>query len=223
MNDEKTDYLLKEIYTRLMTGYGPQHWWPAESAFEMMVGAILTQSTAWTNVEKAIDNLKQAQALSPEVIRAMSFSELAEIIKLSGYYNVKSRKLKSLVYWLGEAFADNIDNMAKCETSDLREQLLSVYGIGPETADSILLYAAEKPVFVIDTYTRRIVSRIGLMKEEDNYNDYQKLFMTNIKADVTIYNEYHALLVQLAKDACNKKPLCHKCCLKDICSFARGS
>ncbi|MDD4873968.1 MAG: endonuclease [Dehalococcoidales bacterium] len=219
MNDEVTDHLLKEIYQRLMTAYGPQQWWPAPSPFEVMVGAVLTQSTAWINVEKAIDNLKAAQVLSPESIRNVSFSDLAQIIKPSGYYNVKARKLKSLAYWLGATFADNIDKMAECDTKSLREQFLSVYGIGPETADSILLYVVKKPIFVIDTYTRRIISRIGLMLKDNSYDDYQRLFMVHLKADVVIYNEYHALLVKLAKEACNKKPLCRKCCLNDICRF----
>jgi endonuclease III related protein len=219
MNNKKTDNLLKEIYRRLIAAYGPQHWWPAESQFEVMVGAVLTQSSAWTNVEKAIDNLKEAKTLSPEAIRNMSFSELAEIIKPSGYYNVKARKLKSLAYWLEENFTDNIHKMAESDMQSLREKLLSVYGIGPETADSILLYALGKPVFVIDSYTRRIVSRIGLLGEEDSYNDYRRLFMANLEPDAAIYNEYHALLVNLAKEACNKKPACLKCCLNDICRF----
>jgi endonuclease III related protein len=221
MNNENTDNLLNETYRRLMTAYGPQHWWPAETPFEVMVGAVLTQSAAWTNVEKAIHNLKTARALLPDAIRDMSFSELAEIIKPSGYYNVKARKLKSLVYWLGEKYQDNIPKMAERDTHSMRLELLSVYGIGPETADSILLYALGKPVFVIDSYTRRIVSRIGLMKEEDNYNEYQRLFTANLKPDVNIYNEYHALLVNHAKEACNKKPVCDKCCLDDFCRYKR--
>jgi endonuclease-3 related protein len=220
MNDDKADDLLiNEIYRRLLAAYGPQHWWPAQSPFEVIVGAVLTQSTAWTNVEKAICNLKTAQALSPDSIRDISFSELAELIKPSGYYNVKARKLKSLVYWLGENFSDDMGRMAERETYKLREDILSVFGIGPETADSILLYALGKPVFVIDAYTRRIFSRIGLMKEENSYNDFQRLFMTNLAPDVSVFNEYHALLVNLAKEACNKKPDCSKCCLTDICSY----
>ncbi len=219
MTEEVTDNLLREIYNRLAAAYGPQQWWPAESSFEVMVGAILTQSTAWTNVEKAIDNLKAANALSPDVIRNISFSELAGFIRPSGYYNVKTRKLKSFVYWLGENFSDDINKMAEKETQTLRAELLSIFGIGPETADSILLYALEKPVFVIDAYTRRIISRIGLMDEEDSYNDYQRLFTANLEPDVTVYNEYHGLLVNHAKEACNKKPICLNCCLGDICHF----
>jgi len=220
MNDDKTaDQLIKEIYQRLMAAYGPQHWWPAETPFEVMAGAVLTQSAAWANVEKAICNLKTAQALSPDSIRNMPFPELAELIKPSGYYNAKARKLKSLVYWLWEKFADDIAKMAKEETQKLREETLTVYGIGPETADSILLYALEKPVFVIDAYTKRIFSRIGLMEEEKSYNDFQRFFMSNLTPDVTVFNEYHALLVNLAKEACNKHPDCRKCCLVDICRY----
>ena len=218
MNDDnKVKLLINDIYRRLSEAYGPQRWWPAESPFEVMVGAVLTQSAAWTNVEKAILNLKTAQVLSPDAIRNMSFSELAEYIKSSGYYNVKARKLKSLVYWFGEKYADDIGSMAEIETQKLREELLAVYGIGPETADSIILYALGKPVFVIDAYTRRIFSRIGLIGEEDSYNDCQKLFTANLRTDTALFNEYHALIVKLAKEACNKKPACGSCCLSQIC------
>jgi endonuclease-3 related protein len=223
MKDDYTDNLLvNDIYLRLSAAFGPQHWWPAETPFEVMVGAVLTQSAAWTNVEKAIRNLKEAQALSPDAIRNMSFTELAELIKPSGYYNAKARKLKSLVYWLGENFSDDIDGMAAKETQKLREDLLTVYGIGPETADSILLYALGKPVFVIDSYTRRIFARIGLLREENSYNDCQRLFTANLTPDVTVFNEYHALIVKLAKEACNKKPDCSRCCLDEICRHGKN-
>jgi endonuclease-3 related protein len=216
-NDNKVKLLVNDIYGRLSQAYGPQHWWPAESPFEVMVGAVLTQSAAWTNVEKAIRNLKTAQVLSPEAIRNMSFSELSEYVKPSGYYNVKARKLKALVYWFGENYADDIGRMAEIETQKMREELLAVYGIGPETADSILLYALGKAVFVIDAYTKRVFSRIGLINEEDSYNDCQRLFTANLKADTALFNEYHALIVKLAKEACSKKPACGGCCLSQIC------
>jgi endonuclease-3 related protein len=221
-DDYKDKLLVNDIYRKLSIVYGPQHWWPAESPFEVMVGAVLTQSAAWTNVEKAIRNLKAAQVLSPDAIRNMSFSELAEFIKPSGYYNVKARKLKSLVYWLGENYSDDINRMSGIETQKLRGELLSVYGIGPETADSILLYALGKPVFVIDSYTRRIFSRIGLIKDEDSYSDCQRLFTANLTADVAVFNEYHALIVKLAKEACNKKPDCGRCCLDEICLHGKS-
>ena len=216
-DDKKVKSALKDIYLRLSETYGPQHWWPAESPFEVMVGAILTQSAAWTNVEKAISNLKSAHLLSPSAIRNMSFSELAEHIKPSGYYNVKTRKLKALVYWLGENYADDIDRMAEIETDKMRQELLGVYGIGPETADSILLYALGKPVFVIDAYTLRIFARIGLIEEGESYNNCQRLFTANLKTDTALFNEYHALIVKLAKEACSKKPACGRCCLSQIC------
>jgi endonuclease III related protein len=187
-----------------------------------MVGAVLTQSAAWTNVEKAIRNLKEAQSLSPGSIRNMSFSELAELIKPSGYYNVKARKLKSLVYWFHENYSDDIKKMSQMETHKLREELLAVYGIGPETADSIILYALGKPVFVIDAYTRRIFTRIGLLKEEDSYNDCQRLFTANLVADAVVFNEYHALIVKLAKEACNKNPDCDACCLTKVCRHRKN-
>ena len=216
------DLLLNDIYRRLSAAYGPQHWWPAESPFEVMIGAVLTQSTAWTNVEKAIRNLKEAQALSPGSIRNMSFSVLAELVKPSGYYNVKARKLKSLVYWLDENYSDDINRMSAVETRKMREELLAVYGIGPETADSILLYALGKPVFVIDAYTKRIFARIGLLGEQDSYSDCQRLFTANLAADVAVFNEFHALIVKLAKEACNKKPDCGRCCLVEVCRYRKS-
>ncbi|HAS05010.1 MAG TPA: endonuclease [Dehalococcoidia bacterium] len=221
MKDDKSEQLsVNTIYDRLLDAYGPQHWWPAQTPFEVMIGAVLTQSAAWTNVEKAITNLKKAQALSPGAIRNMPFSELSGLIKPSGYYNVKARKLKSLVYWLGENYSDDIEQMSAVKSNKLREELLAVYGIGPETADSILLYALGKPLFVIDAYTKRIFSRIGLTNEDDSYNYYQKLFMANLATDVIVFNEYHALIVKHAKEACNKKPVCGGCCLSQICSHS---
>jgi len=212
--------LLLDIYHRLMAHYGPQRWWPAEEPFEVMVGAILTQSAAWGNVEKAIANLKAAGALSPEGIRRLSLAELAEIIRPSGYYNAKAKKLKSLAYWLGENCGDDLGQLFTTDTGRLRKQLLSIHGIGPETADSIILYAAGKPVFVIDAYTRRIVSRIGLAPADNNYGAYQAFFMENLPTDVRLFNEYHALLVCLAKNMCRRRqPLCAECCLNKICPY----
>ncbi len=208
---------LKEIYRRLMDGYGPQHWWPAEGPFEVMVGAILTQSAAWGNVEKAITSLKAAGALSPAALRRLSLAELAILIRPCGYYNAKAGKLKSLAHWLGECCADDLNQLFAGDTAALREQLLSIHGIGAETADSILLYAAGKPVFVVDAYTRRILSRLGLAPEGMSYAACQSLFMDNLPADAELFGEYHALLVYLAKNACRRRPRCHECCLADIC------
>jgi len=144
-----------------MDCYGPQHWWPAKEPFEVIAGAILTQSTAWVNVEKAIANLKTAGALTPEALRHRSQHEVAELIYSCGYYNTKALKLKAFARWLGDYYNDDLDKLFAGDVETLRRQLLSIYGIGPETADSIILYAANKPVFVIDAYTRRIISRIG--------------------------------------------------------------
>jgi len=184
-----------------------------------MVGAILTQSAAWSNVERAIASLKTAGALSPLAVRQMPLKELARLIHSSGYYNAKAIKLKALADWLGEYFGDDLDELFAGDTDYLRKQLLSVHGIGEETADSILLYAANKPVFVIDAYTRRIISRLGLAPAGDGYGAYQRLFTRNLAADIALFNEYHALLVCLGKHVCRKRPLCHECCLKDICRF----
>ena len=210
---------LQEIYRRLLDTYGPQHWWPAEEPFEVMVGAVLTQAAAWRNVEKAIVNLKNAGALSPGELRRLNLADIATLIRPCIYYNVKAHKLKALADWLGEYCGDNLDRLFAVSTEQLRQQLLSVWGIGEETADSILLYAAGKPVFVIDAYTRRIIDRVGLAPDGDSYSAYQSLFTENLPADVAVFNEYHALLVCLGKDACRKNPLCRQCCLQDVCHF----
>ncbi len=211
--------MLQNIYQRLIDNYGPQHWWPAEEPFEVMVGAILTQSAAWLNVEKAIANLKVAKALSPQALRRFSLSETATLIHPCGYYNVKARKLKSLAHWLGEYCNDNLSKLFANNTDQLRQQLLAAWGIGQETADSIILYAANKPVFVIDAYTRRIINRIGLAPDSNSYAAYQSLFMDNLPADAGLFNEYHALLVCLGKNVCRHRPLCRQCCLSNICHF----
>jgi len=208
---------LEEIYRRLMDGYGPQHWWPAEDPFEVMVGAILTQSAAWGNVEKAIASLKEAGALSPAALRRLPLADLAKLIRPCGYYNAKALKLKALAQWLGESCADDLERLFRGDTAALRGQMLSIHGIGDETADSILLYAADKPVFVIDAYTRRILSRLGLAPVGVSYAACQAIFMDSLPADIGLFNEYHALLVYLAKNVCCRRPRCRECCLADIC------
>jgi len=200
-----------------MDCYGPQHWWPAEEPFEMIVGAILTQSAAWSNVEKAIANLKAAKALSPQALRQLPLPEVAALIHPCGYYNAKALKLKSLAHWLGECYGDNLDKLLANNIDDLRQQLLSIHGIGQETADSIILYGANKPIFVIDAYTRRIIDRIGLAPETNSYTAYQTLFMHGLPTDSELFKEYHALLVCLAKNVCRSRPLCQQCCLNNIC------
>ncbi|MBA7600048.1 Endonuclease III [subsurface metagenome] len=218
MDNQTIDQALNNIYHRLLAHYGHQHWWPAQEPFEMIVGAILTQSAAWVNVEKAIANLKAARALSPAALRRLPQPELARLIRPSGYYNVKAAKLRSFAHWLGEYHNDDLDKLFGGDTDHLRQQLLAIYGVGAETADSIILYAANKPVFVIDAYTRRIISRLGLAPINNSYEAYQALFMHNLPADANLFNEYHALLVCLAKDVCRPHPLCRQCCLSDICN-----
>lgn len=219
----KSTASLGEVYQLMLGRYGPQHWWPADSWFEMMVGAVLTQSAAWTNVEKAIGNLKSAGKLSPEAIRATPQDELATLVYPSGYYNAKARKLKALAEYLGTTWGDDIDAMAGAELAPMRVELLGVHGVGEETADDILLYALDKPVFVIDAYTRRLIDRLGLAPGEDRYSAYQALFMDRLEADAEMYGEYHALIVRHAKEACRKTaPLCDGCVLLEVCPTGRG-
>jgi endonuclease-3 related protein len=210
---------LVDIYRRLLDRFGPQHWWPADEPFEVIIGAILTQSAAWGNVEKAIKNLRGAGALSPRALRKLPRAKLAELVYPCGYYNAKALKLKAFALWLGNHYQDDLDELFARDAEDLRRQLLAVHGIGPETADSIILYAAEKPIFVIDAYTRRIMGRLGLAPERDSYAAYQALFMENLPGDAKMFNEYHALLVCLGKNVCRRQPLCADCCLNDICQF----
>ncbi len=217
MDNQPISQALQDVYQRLMARYGPQHWWPAREPFEVIVGAILTQSAAWSNVEKAIDNLKAAEALSPEALNRLSLSRVAALIHPCGYYNAKALKLKSLAHWLGRYYDNNLDELFNNNTDHLRQQLLVIHGIGEETADSIILYAANKPVFVIDAYTRRIIHRIGLAPSSNRYPAYQALFRDNLPADVRLFNEYHALLVCLGKNVCRNRPLCRQCCLDSIC------
>lgn len=208
---------LLQIYERLFSHYGPQHWWPGGGPFEIMVGAILTQATAWINVEKALSNLKRAKSLSAKALRQISLDELAYLIRPCGYFNVKAAKLKSLATWL-EKFGDDLNKVFALDPHELRQELLSVYGIGEETADAIILYAAKKPVFVVDAYTCRILERLTI-KPGSGYKAIQNLFHQNLPLDEGLFNEFHALFVRHAKEVCRKKPLCPKCCLKDLCPY----
>jgi len=219
MDEQSIGRALLNIYRRLLDHFGPQHWWPAQEPFEVIVGAVLTQSAAWGNVEKAIANLRVAKALSPRTLRQLSLFKLTKLVHPCGYYNAKALKLKSFAFWLGNHYDDDLDRLFASNTDDLRQQLLSIHGIGQETADSILLYAANKPIFVIDAYTRRIINRIGLAPEKDSYAAYQALFMEHLSPDTELFNEYHALLVCQGKNVCRRRPLCPQCCLKDICHF----
>jgi endonuclease-3 related protein len=210
---------LTDIYQRLLDRFGPQHWWPADEPFEVIIGAILTQSAAWGNVEKAIANLRGAGALSPRALRKLPRARLAELVYPCGYYNAKALKLKTFTVWLGNHYEDDLGRLFALDAGELHQQLLSVHGVGPETADSIILYAAGKPVFVIDAYTRRIFGRLGLAPEKGGYAAYQKFFMENLPPDAQLFNEYHALLVCLGKNVCRRRPLCQECCLNSICRF----
>jgi endonuclease III related protein len=209
---------IPEVYHKLFAVNGKQHWWPGNGAFEIMVGAVLTQNTAWTNVEKAITNLKQAKALSPEAIINAHSPRLASWLKPSGYFNIKARRLKALCRWVLEQ--GGLNNIAKWGTNRLRQALLDVHGIGPETADDILLYAFERPVFVIDAYTRRIFSRLGLVIGDENYETLRQKFQDELENSAPLFNEYHALIVIHGKEICKKQPLCNQCCLNQNCPSA---
>ena len=207
---------LCKIYKALNEHFGGLHWWPGETPFEIAVGAILTQNTNWKNVEIAIDNLKQADLLDSLSLYAAEDSVVAELIRSSGYYNIKTKRLKAFLQFLQEEYAGNMDKMFNEELQTLREKLLGVNGIGEETADSILLYGGGKPVFVVDAYTRRILERHGIISQDRSYKEIQALFMEHLPQDTSLYNQYHALLVNTGKCFCRKKPLCGGCPLETL-------
>lgn len=218
--------LLNEVYNRLLGHYGPQGWWPAESPFEVIVGAILTQSTAWVNVEKALASMKSKGCWSFEAIASLPPGELAEIIRSSGYFNAKARKLQAFASHVLENYGGDLDEMFAMDVANLRSELLSIHGVGEETADDIIVYAAGKPSFVMDSYTRRIIDRMGLTPAGRNpgYRSYQALFQGNLPSDTALFNEYHALLDHHAKMTCTKRePRCLECCLADLCPTGRES
>ena len=202
---------LGRIYELLLDRFGPQHWWPGETPLEIMVGAVLTQNTNWGNVERAIANLEAAGALSLEALAAMDPAVLAELIRPSGYYNIKAARLQNLVRHIRENHG-SLEAFFNLDTHTLRQELLACKGIGPETCDSILLYAAGRPVFVVDAYTHRLLTRHNLVWEEDGYYEMQELFEGNLEADPQLFNEYHALIVRVGKEFCRKKrPRCREC------------
>ncbi len=204
---------IQEIYDRLFAFFGPQHWWPGDTPFEIMVGAVLTQNTAWGNVEKAIANLKGRGLLSFEAMAALPTDVLADLIRPCGYFNVKARRLHNLLALIQDRYQGDLDLFAQEERAVLRQALLEVNGIGPETADSILLYAAGKAVFVVDAYTHRLPSRHGLTAEEGaGYEEMQELFMDSLANEPALFNEYHALIVRTGKEFCKKTtPRCAEC------------
>ncbi len=208
--------ILMDIYQRLYRTYGPMHWWPGETPFEVMVGAILTQNTSWRNVEKAIQKLKARKVLHVRGIHRLKRSQLASLIRSSGYFRIKADRLKSFVNFLLENYGESFGKMRKERLNILRQGLLGIKGIGPETADSILLYGFSKPIFVVDAYTKRILSRHGILSERSSYEEVQRLFMDHLPKNERLFNEYHALLVHLGKTLCKKTPRCDVCPLKGI-------
>lgn len=207
---------LKLIYNELFKSFGPQHWWPGETPFEVMVGAILTQNTNWGNVEKAISNLKRAEALEPRKLLKLPPTRLAELIRPAGYFNIKTKRLRNFLKFFVEKYDGSVKKMKAEPLSKLREELLSVNGVGRETADSILLYALDKPIFVCDAYTYRILTRHDLCGEEADYDELQSIFMDNLPEDIKLFNEYHALMVRVGKEFCKPKPACEACPLKPV-------
>ena len=208
---QKRDILLK-IYNSLYDFFGPLNWWPGDTPFEIMVGAILTQNTSWSNVEKAINNLKKENLLEPGKLFRINQEKLAQLIKPSGYYNIKARRLKNFVNIFVNDFEGSVEKMFSGDGRKLRKKLLNVNGIGPETADSILLYVGKKPFFVVDAYTKRIFSRHKLISKDSTYYQIQEFFTKNLDRDVKLFNEFHAQIVVLGKDMCtSKNPNCSKC------------
>ena len=228
--------MLTKVYSKLYSCFGPQNWWPVtkdkdttpkyhknielneKQKLEICFGAILTQNTNWKNVEKAIVQLNKNQLIYINKIIRIDNKKLAEIIKSSGYHNQKSKKLKNFCLFLMNEYNGNIKKLFSNSITKLRNELLSINGIGPETADSIILYAAKKPIFDIDAYTKRIYSRIFNIKKE-GYDELQQIFMKKLNNDEKLFNEYHALLVELGKNICKKKPLCSNCPINDMCDY----
>lgn len=211
-----TKQTLKEIYDHMLKHFGPQNWWPGDTPFEICVGAILTQNTAWSNVEKAINNIKKENLLDFDRLYQTPDVKIAQLIKPAGYFNIKTKRLRHFLNMIHDDF-ESFDELQHIESQELREKLLSINGIGPETADSIVLYAFQKPSFVIDAYTKRILARHSLVSHEADYYEMKDLFESNLKTDSQFYNEYHALIVMIGKNFCKKtKPDCDHCPLKEV-------
>ncbi len=209
--------VLQEVYQRLLDAFGPQKWWPGDTQFEIMVGAILVQNTNWQNVERAIGNLRAADLLDPKALYEVHEEELEELIRPAGYFRVKARRLRSLLEFLVKRYSGSIEAMFRTPLEELRRQLLGIHGVGPETADSILLYAGSLPTFVVNAYTYRIFSRHGWIDLESDYHQIQEFFHDHLPADGPMFNEFHALLVNLGKHYCKKsKAMCETCPLKSM-------
>lgn len=210
-----------DLFDRLLDHYGPRNWWPADSPFEVIVGAILTQNTAWGNVEKALSRMREAGVWSLGAVRATPRERLAEIVRPSGYYNQKARKLHVFAEFLHSEFDGSLDALFALDTGELRERLIGLWGIGEETADDIVLYAAGKPSFVVDAYTVRLVERLGWRAADGRYADYQALFTDALPLDAPLFNEYHALIDRHSSTTCRKEPACPGCPLLDVCPTGR--
>ena len=213
---------LMDYYWKLYDHYGPQGWWPGDGPLETIVGAILTQFTSWKNVERALENLKRADCMSAQALRDISIDELALLIRPSGAFNQKTRRLKAFIQRLCDAHDGDLEVMLSQDPEALRQELLSVHGIGPETADDIMLYVAEQPYFVIDSYTKRVMERWDIQPERKTYDGYQSMFHENLPRDARLYNEYHALFDRHAKEICKPRPACSQCFLRHVCPSANS-
>ena len=217
-----TGTIVRQVYDLLYERYGPQGWWPAETKLEVVLGAILVQSTAWGNAARALDAIREAGALDVAALARLSEGEIGELVRSSGFYTVKGRRVRALVEYVMERYGGDLDAMLSQDAAELRRELLGIHGIGEETADCIVLYAAGKPTFVIDEYTRRIVGRLGVgPMGQRKYADYQRVFEEALESDAGVFGEFHALLIALGKDVCRKSPLCLGCALKQVCEYGR--
>jgi endonuclease-3 related protein len=208
---------LREAFERMLLAFGPQHWWPGESPFEIMVGAVLVQNTAWRNVERAIANLRDADVMNPRALYDLPPVELAELIRPAGYYQVKTKRLRNLLTFVMEEYDGSLEAMFGTSLPTLRERLLAIHGIGPETADAILLYAGGLPTFVVDTYAHRVLARHGWIGYDATYDEIKDYFESELPQDAALYNEYHALLVRVGKENCKRSvPLCESCPLAEL-------
>jgi len=216
MRQKRKSKKLLKIYQKLYNAIGPRHWWPGDSPFEVIIGAILTQNTSWKNVETAIKALKEYNLLDPVRLLKVDEGILANTIKSSGFFNIKTKRIKNFIRFLFENYQGSLEKMFSENLTPLREKLLKINGIGPETADSILLYAGGKPIFVVDAYTRKILLRHNLISKAAGYSEIQALFMENLEKDVRMFNEYHALLVYVGKYFCKRIPGCENCPMRGL-------
>ncbi len=211
---------IMEVYQQLSRGYCLDNWWPAQSPFEVAVGAFLTQNTNWNNVEKALANLKEAEALDLRLLADMPLAQLEQLIRPSGFFRQKAQRLQHFCRYVLDQHGGSLEGLLQGELKEARNELLALAGIGQETADSILLYAGQRPSFVVDSYTRRFLGRLGLLTGGENYDDIRALFMAGVNQEVPLYQHYHALIVTHCKERCRKSPLCSSCLFKDICDYA---